>query len=122
VQLWQDRKDDRLSEKLTSTSYPRRMWQSTSQLLSLLLPRRGLKSELPFFYLKNKKYLADQFALNDYPDSMLRRFTSFDFYKDEYKYWLLKYNTEGELVIRAGLRQPESRLGFVTFKEKTRVA
>jgi hypothetical protein len=23
------------------------------------------------------------------------------------------------LVIRAGLRQPESRLGFVTFKDKT---
>jgi hypothetical protein len=86
------------------------------------LTKAWFEKRATFFYLKNKKYLADQFALNDYPDSMLRRFTSFDFYKDEYKYWLLKYNTEGELVIRAGLRQPESRLGFVTFKEKTRVA
>lgn len=83
------------------------------------LTKNWFEKRATFFYLKGKKYLADQFALNDYPDSMLRRFTSFDFYKDEYKFWLLKYNTEGELVIRAGLRQPESRLGFVTFKDKT---
>ncbi len=72
-----------------------------------------------FFYLKGKKYLGDQYALADYPEGMLRRLTGVEFHDSNYKYWLIKYSAEGEMLIRAGLRQPESRLGFVTFKEKT---
>jgi hypothetical protein len=71
-----------------------------------------------FFYLKNKKYVGDQYALSDYPKDMIKRFTGIHLYKRQYSSWLIKYNSQGELVIRAGLRQPESRLGLATFRKK----
>lgn len=71
-----------------------------------------------FFALKGKQYLADQYSLYEYPNTMLSKLTNVKLYKNSYRYWLLKYNEQNELVIRAGLRQPESRLGFATFVEK----
>jgi hypothetical protein len=71
-----------------------------------------------WFYLKGKKYLGDQYAMHDYPKDMLRRITNIPLYSTDYLNWLVRYNEEGELVIRAGLRQPESRLGLGVFKPK----
>jgi hypothetical protein len=71
-----------------------------------------------WFYLKGKKYLGDQYALNDYPKDMLRRITNIPIWSPEYTNWLVHYNEEGEMTIRAGLRQPESRLGLGIFKLK----
>lgn len=70
-----------------------------------------------FFYLKGKKYLGDQYALHDYPKDMIQRFTGIHLWNRNYMGWLIKYNDQGELVIRAGLRQPESRLGLATFRK-----
>jgi hypothetical protein len=71
-----------------------------------------------YFALKGKSYLADQFAHYEYPANMLGRFTSFKLYDSRYPHWLARYNENEQLVIRAGLRQPESRVGYLTLVEK----
>ena len=71
-----------------------------------------------FFYLKGKKYLGDQYALSDYPKDMLRRLTNIPLYSTDYLNWLIRYNDAGEMTVRAGMRQPESRLGLGVFKPK----
>jgi hypothetical protein len=71
-----------------------------------------------FFYLKGKKYIGDQYALSDYPKDMLRRITNIPLYSTDYLNWLIRYNDADEMVVRAGMRQPESRLGLGVFKPK----
>ena len=71
-----------------------------------------------WFYLKGKKYLGDQYAMNDYPKDMLRRITNIPLWSTDYINWLVRYNDAGEMSVRAGLRQPESRLGLGVFKPK----
>ena len=71
-----------------------------------------------YFALKGKGYLADQYAHYEYPANMLNRFTSFKLHDSRYPSWLVRYNETGEMVIRAGLRQPESRLGYLTLVDK----
>lgn len=71
-----------------------------------------------YYALKGKSYLADQYAHYEYPANMLRRFTSFKLYDSRYPSWLVRYNESGEMLIRAGLRQPESRLGYLTLVDK----
>jgi hypothetical protein len=81
--------------------------------------RHWFEKRVTYYSLKSKGYLARQYLHYEYPESLLKRMTGVEFYKREYIYWLCKYDEQGELRIRAGLGQPESRLGFVTFKEKT---
>lgn len=71
-----------------------------------------------WFYLKNKKYLGDQYALSDYPKDMLKRITNITLFSTDYLNWLIRYNDDGEMSIRAGLRQPESRIGLGVFKPR----
>lgn len=71
-----------------------------------------------WFYLKGKKYLGDQYALSDYPKDMLQRITNIPLYSTDYLRWLIRYNDTGEMTVRAGMRQPESRLGLGVFKPK----
>lgn len=71
-----------------------------------------------WFYLKGKKYIGDQFALYEYPKELLVRMTGVHWHNHNQKQWLYKYNESGELVVRAGLRQPESRFGLATFRKK----
>lgn len=71
-----------------------------------------------FFYLKGKKYLGDQYALNPYPRDMICRISNIILWDTGYLNWLIRYNDDGELAIRAGLRMRESRLGLGVFKEK----
>lgn len=83
------------------------------------LTREYFERRTTWFYLKGKKYLGDQYAMYEYPKDMLRRITNIPLFTKDYLNWLIKYNNNDELVIRAGLRQPESRLGLGVFKEKT---
>lgn len=83
------------------------------------LTRDYFQRRTTWFYLKGKKYLGDQYAMYEYPKDMLKRITNIPLFKKDYLNWLIKYNENDELVIRAGLRQPESRLGLGVFKEKT---
>jgi hypothetical protein len=71
-----------------------------------------------FFYLKNKKYLGDQYAMHDYPKDMLQRITNIPLWSTDYLNWLIRYNENNEMVVRAGIRQPESRLVLGVFKLK----
>lgn len=82
------------------------------------LTKEYFERRTTFFYLKGKKYLGDQYALSDYPKDMLRRITNIPLYSTDYLNWLIRYNDAGEMVIRAGMRQPESRLGLGVFKPK----
>ena len=76
------------------------------------------KKRVVWYSLKGKQYLVKQYMYYEYPGSLLRRMTEFKLYDRNYQYWLCKYDEDGEMKIRAGLGQPESRLGFVTFREK----
>ena len=82
------------------------------------LTKEYFERRTTFFYLKNKKYLGDQYAMSDYPKDMLQRITNIPLWSSDYLRWLVRYNDAGEMVIRAGLRQPESRLGLGVFKLK----
>ena len=82
------------------------------------LTKEYFERRTTFFYLKGKKYLGDQYALSDYPKDMLQRITNIPLYSTEYLRWLVRYNDTGEMTVRAGMRQPESRLGLGVFKPK----
>lgn len=70
-----------------------------------------------FFYLKNKKYLGDQYALHEYPAYMLQRLTNIPIWNNEYTHWMIKYNDQGFMTIKVSLRRTESNLGIVTFRK-----
>ena len=80
--------------------------------------RHYFEKRVTYFTMKGKGYLARQYLHYEYPESLLKRMTGVKFHDLEYRHWLCKYDEQGQLLIRAGLRQPESRLGFVTLKEK----
>jgi hypothetical protein len=82
------------------------------------LTKEYFERRTTWFYLKNKKYLGDQYALNDYPKDMIRRITNIPLFSADYLNWLIRYNDAGEMTVRAGIRQPESRLGLGVFKPK----
>lgn len=71
-----------------------------------------------FFYLKGKKYLGDQYSHHEYPKEMLSKLTGVHMWDRRYRGWLIKYNQEGEMTIKASLRQPESRVGLAIFRKK----
>ena len=71
-----------------------------------------------YFALKGKQYLADQYSFYEYPNSMLSRFTNLKLHNRNYPTWLVKFDADDYLTIRAGLRQPESRLGLMTVVER----
>lgn len=78
------------------------------------------EKRVTYYALKGKAYLADQFAHYEYPANMLGRLTGFKLHNRQYPSWLVKYNSNDEMTIKAGLRQPESRLGFVTLVDKAK--
>jgi hypothetical protein len=80
--------------------------------------RHYFEKRVTYYTIKGKEYLVKQYLHYEYPESLLKRMTGVKLHSNEYKYWLCKYDEQGQLMIRAGLRQPESRLGFVTLKEK----
>jgi len=49
---------------------------------------------------------------------MIRRITNIPLFSADYLNWLIRYNDSGEMTVRAGIRQPESRLGLGVFKPK----
>lgn len=80
--------------------------------------RQYFEKRVTYYSLKGKGYLVKQYLHYEYPESLLKRMTGFKMHDRNYQYWLCKYDEEGQLKIRAGLGQPESRVGFVTLKEK----
>ena len=71
-----------------------------------------------WFYMKGIKYVGDQYAHYEYPQHLLKRLTGVHWWDSNQREYLYKYNEAGELVVRAGLRQPESRFGLATFRKK----
>ena len=80
--------------------------------------RSYFEKRTTWFYLKGVNYVADQYALYEYPQHLLKRLTGVHWHNSTQQTYLYKYNEQGELVVRAGLRQPESRFGLATFREK----
>lgn len=71
-----------------------------------------------WYYLKGIKYVGDQYAHYEYPQHLLKRLTGVHWWNSSQREYLYKYNEQGELVVRAGMRQPESRFGLATFRKK----
>lgn len=82
--------------------------------------RNYFERRTTWFYLKGKKYVGDQYALYEYPQHLLKRLTGVHWHNHNQRDYLFKYNEQGELVVRAGLRQPESRFGLATFRERNK--
>ena len=80
--------------------------------------RSYFEKRTTWFYLKGVNYVADQYALYEYPQHLLKRLTGVHWHNRNQRDYLYKYNEAGELVVRAGLRQPECRFGLATFREK----
>jgi hypothetical protein len=98
--------------------FPKRVLNQYKSIIFTPLTRGWFEKRVTYFALKGKSHVADQYALHEYPNLMLQRLTVLKLHDDRYKYWLVRYNDIGELVVRAGLRHPESRLGFVKYVEK----
>ena len=82
------------------------------------LTQNYFEKRVTYYALKGKNYLADQFAHYPWPANLLGRLTGFKLHDRRYPSWLVRYNSTGEMTIKAGLRQPESVLGFITLVEK----
>ena len=80
--------------------------------------KQYFEKRVTYYSLKGKNYLARQYLHYEYPEGLLKRMTGFKMHDRNYQYWLVKYDEQGQMQIRAGLKQPESRLGFAKFKEK----
>jgi hypothetical protein len=83
----------------------------------LPLEKSWFEKRSSFYYLKGKNHFGDMYALSDYPGDMVKRF-HIKLRESKQAHWLFRYNSHGELVVRAGLRLPESRLGLCTFRKK----
>lgn len=84
------------------------------------LTKNYFEKRVTYYALKGKGYLADQFAHYEYPANMLGRLTGFKLHDRRYPVWLVRYNSSGEMAVKASLRQPESRVGFITLVEKNK--
>ena len=82
------------------------------------LKKEYFERRATYFALKGKQYLADQYSFYEYPNSMLSRLTNVKLHNRNYPTWLVKFDADDYLTIRAGLRQPESRLGLMTVVER----
>jgi hypothetical protein len=96
-----------------------KQWKKLYQRVEFVtLERSYFEKRVTYYTLKGKQYIADQYAHCEYPANMLGRLTNFKLHDRRYPQWLVRYNAHGEMMIRAGLRQPESRLGYVTLVPK----
>lgn len=82
--------------------------------------RAYFEKRTTWYYLKGIKYVGDQYAHYEYPQHLLTRLTGVHWFNYDQRVYLYKYNAEGELVVRAGLRQPECRFGLATFRERNK--
>ena len=82
------------------------------------LKKEYFERRATYFALKGKQYLADQYSFYEYPNSMLNRITNLKLHNRNYPTWLVKFDADDFLTIRAGLRQPESKLGLMTLVER----
>ena len=79
------------------------------------ITREWLQRQVTFFSMKGKKNLVNDYRHWQYPNEMIKRFYKTPLYDRRYKNWLIDYNDQGEMCIRAGINQPTSRLGIVSF-------
>lgn len=82
------------------------------------LKKEYFERRATYFALKGKQYIADQYSYYEYPNNMLGRITNLKLHNRNYSSWLVKFDADDYLTIRAGLRQPESKLGLLTLVEK----
>jgi hypothetical protein len=82
------------------------------------LTKEQLKERELWYSLQNKKIVANQYALYEYPERMIQGISEPVFWLSLYKYWLIKYNEYNELVIRTHFNHPDSRLGIGIFTKR----
>lgn len=107
-----------LIREIDFQSLPKKQIKNYAKIEFMPLTKEYFERRATYFALKNKQYLADQYALYEYPNAMLGRLTSVKLHDRRYPSWLVRFNNAGELVVRAGMRQPESRIGLMTIVEK----
>lgn len=98
--------DFKLLRKGDLNKYENYQWQAFT--------RSFFERRISYYAMREKQaYISDQYALVDYPHQMLAKLTQFKLYDARYPRWLIRWQGD-DLLIRAGLRQPESHLGYLT--------
>lgn len=76
------------------------------------ITQEWLQKQVSWWTLRGKKSEADAYRHWPYPSELIKRLPRTRLYDRRYKDWLVNYNEQGELQVRAGLNLPVSRLGF----------
>ena len=79
------------------------------------ITKEWLQKQVTWFTMKGNKSWANDYRHWPYPNEMIKRFHKISMYDRRYKNWLIDYNDQGEMQIRAGINQPTSLLGIVSF-------
>lgn len=69
-----------------------------------------------WLHLKGNKAKAALYRHYDYPGTFVARLDNNEVYSTSYRNWLIKYNDDGEMEIRASLGHKKSRLGWGVFE------
>jgi hypothetical protein len=75
-----------------------------------------IQKQITWASLKGDKRTVQDYAVWQYPSSMLNRMEN-RLYDKSYLNWLVKYDDEGYLTIRSRINAPISRLGWATFEK-----
>ena len=82
------------------------------------ITKEWLQRQVTWFSMKGNKNLANDYRHWQYPNEMIKRFYKTPLYDRRYKNWLVDYNEQGEMQIRAGINQPLSRVGIAVFRKE----
>lgn len=82
-----------------------------------VLTKDYFESQYLWYSLQGEKKFAGQYALYEYPERMINNITNFPCWLPIYREWLIKYNSQREMVIRTHINNPDTRLGLGVFTE-----
>ncbi len=77
-----------------------------------------LEKQVTWFTMKGNKQYADAYRHWPYPHELIQRMPKVKMFDRRYRYWLVRYDEQGVMKIRAGIGQPESTVGFLKLKIK----
>jgi hypothetical protein len=82
------------------------------------ITRDYIEAKYVWHKLQGNNVVANQYALVDYPERLVKNLSEPPFWFSIYKQWFIKYNDNGELVVRITLDNPDSLLGIGIFTKR----
>lgn len=82
------------------------------------ITKEWLEKQVTWFTMKGNKQYADAYRHWPYPIELIKRIPKTKMFDRRYKHWLVRYDEQGVMKIRAGIGQPESTVGFLKLNFK----